>query len=205
MIAALAIIIIAAVVAWILLSRRKATAAARPTPAPDPSPFPVPPSPDPQDHTGFKQQHTPLGALVLSSTDRPSIPARALVLIDEGISLCINRMPASWVECRDHSDYILKFIDPMATNVETDPGSPALLVMVQGKDGMEQVQVAGYTVFGSESSMILPHQFSSDWSFEDYLRGSVWSESEHWTEHANDMNEFDRWLYVVGDSHPHRP
>lgn len=139
---------------------------------------------------------TPKGARVESVVP---VPSRQLELIDEGITNQIvryrNAFP-NWTKGRNVNEYNVLIVNPMATNMVNEPGSPAL--MVSG------VQSAG-TMIGitrKEQWIVVPHQSDSNWQFEDYFVKTVWHESEHYVEAINDMTVFYQFV-GAGDVHPH--
>ncbi len=143
--------------------------------------------------------YTPLGVKVRSTV---SIPSNALNSIDEGIGNQIYRHSAkypNWNVGKLHSEYSVLLIDPMTTNVENEPGSPAILV--QG------IQTAGTGIRdGGEKlvHIVAPHQQNQEWQFKEYFKNTIWFESEHCRENWNDLDVFNR--YVGGsDVHPHVP
>lgn len=136
------------------------------------------------------------------------VPDSVLPLLDEGITNQLDRINAAkpeWANYKNLSDYIVLFIEPMATNKETDPGSPAIIV----KNGLSYTQAAGTCVgLGNQGTgapmIVLPHQEATNWSHTDYLMHSVWNESEHVREWTNDQTVF--WSFTnAGDIHPHFP
>lgn len=137
------------------------------------------------------------GAKVYSKVN---VPMEALTAIDAGLQAQIQRMPPEWSRYRFASAYSIEFLDPQATNVETEPGSPALII--------SGIQCAGYcrnTKEGESPVIVLPHQQATAWRYLDYLMNSTWYEAEHVAEAVNDRNEFIRWAYPNPDVHPHRP
>lgn len=154
-------------------------------------------------YTRFKYNYkTPKGAEVISTA---MVPPDALATVDEGIQKqidCYDRLEPTWANYKNVSDYGVLFINPMATNQETEPGSPALLV--------NGYQTAG-TCVGvhprsnlKKSWIVLPHQTNTNWRFREYLKQSARNESEHVREYRNDYGRF--LIYATGnDSHPHAP
>ncbi len=156
----------------------------------------------PKHKANFKFDYvTPRGIKVKSTA---TVPEKALTLIDSGIENQIVRHSArypSWALGKEHVEYSVLFIEPMATNVETEPGSPALLV--------KGIQTAGTCIGERPASMplvhiVLPNQGDTDWRYEDYLMFSAWYESEHIRESMNDWDVFYEFV-GAGDVHPHVP
>lgn len=142
---------------------------------------------------------SPSGVWVIA--DVP-VPQEALDDIDTGITNQLIRTrlaEPSWTEKNNFSDYHLMFVEPMATNQETEPGSPALIV--------KGYQTAGTVVgVGNDGCnmdfIVLPHQRDSNWKYRDYLMHSAWHESEHDREWPNNKNIFFSFANA-GDVHPH--
>lgn len=185
-----------AIIAVLILSATAFKCGSKPTDPPANAPCGVPmPNAFPVNVT------SPGGVWVIA--DVP-VPSEALTAIDEGIALQIERSSfynPTWVNKRHLSDYKVMFVDPMATNVETDPGSPALIV--------HGIQTAG-TVVGvggdgcNVNFILIPHQAASNWTHIDYLKQTARNESEHDAEWANDPVIF-RSFAISGDVHPHWP
>lgn len=160
----------------------------------------------PSSHAEFKHEYTtPFGVKVRSTV---KVPPQALDAIDRGILEQldrINRAKPEWTNRQSPSQYAVLFVDPMATNVETEPGSPAILI--------KGVQSAG-TVIGwngdagmKRSYIVAPHQDATQWRYLDYLKRTIWYESEHDRE-CNEPNERQpsdecRYYQTVNDVHPH--
>lgn len=163
----------------------------------------------PKSKAMFAQTYTtPQGVSVRSTVP---VPPAALQSIDTGINNQIVRHNAAypkWDKGKAFPEYRVLFVDPMAFNQYTDPGSPALLI--------NGVQSAG-TVIGmtegnlspvKEPYIVLPHQQDSQWSHADYLMHSAWNESEHYREWINrDTEPVGKWKEYEGafDVHPHVP
>lgn len=178
--------IIAAAVWWRMTHKTRLT---RGTAAPIPARLPY----------SFR---TPGGVFVASVTNY--VPDAALAAIDEGITNQLTRTEAAhpeWAAKRLLPDYRVIFIDPMATNAETEPGSPALLVWGIQSAGT-CIGVGGDGVY--PEYIVLPHQADSGWNYIDYLMHSAWHESEHIREWFNDQAVFNSFI-GSGDIHPHFP
>jgi hypothetical protein len=143
---------------------------------------------------------TPKGIKIRSTVQ---VPAQTLADIDTGIDELLARYPLKypqWTSHTKHSDYSVVFVDPMATNVETEPGSPAILV--------RGYQSAGTNIGACKTCfppihIVAPHQEKEGWRFRQYLINTIWFEGEHIFE-GNDINVWQQ--YVGGnDSHPHVP
>lgn len=150
---------------------------------------------------------TPGGVKVMSTVP---VAAHALRLLDEGITNQITRHNNAfphWQFGKQLSDYTVLFVDPMVTNKETEPGSPALAVH-GGEFGV--IQTAGTCIgvwphsAADKPYIVLPHQEEQDWHFTDYLMRSAWHESEHIREFLNDWAVFQSYA-IAGDIHPHVP
>lgn len=162
------------------------------------------------DITGEFDLHlSPQGAKVYFPKGMEA-PAKVLDIIDDGLATQISKMPEPWVNARKESDYTIFFLKPMATNKETTPGSPALLVNYKDAEGKWQtIQTAGTCNalgqgLGAGEAICVPHQADSNWQYEEYLKNTIWYEAEHWAEFYNEYNTFLRYA-TVGDVHPHRP
>lgn len=140
---------------------------------------------------------TPLGAAVHSNVD---VPPDVLELVDAGLEHQLVRTRAAfpdWQHYRSAAQYEVMLIDPQATNLD---GSPALLY-----NGT--IQTAGTMLpladgLGDRPVIVLPHQAGSAWQFRDYFMRSVWYESEHAAEFANDRSLFYQYANA-NDVHPH--
>ena len=160
----------------------------------------------PSSHAEFKHSYrTPRGVDVKSTVE---VPMNVLFTIDQGILMQLDRINIArpdWKNKLNPNQYAVLFVDPMATNVETDPGSPAILI--------KGIQSAG-TVIGfngdagmKQSYIVAPHQADTQWRYIDYLRRTIWYESEHDREcnepdpknPSNDCYHFRG----VNDIHPH--
>jgi hypothetical protein len=153
----------------------------------------------------FKHSYTtPKGARVWSTVQ---VPAEALTTVDEGLAEQIKwqfKKYPNWQNYRNVSDYDVLFIEPMGTNVETEPGSPHIKV--------NGISTAG-TVVGmhwrtniKKPYLVIPHQQEQNWRFKSYLFHSIWHEAEHACEKVN--ADFDpKNLYIhymtAQDVHPH--
>ena len=146
---------------------------------------------------------TPGGVEVKSNRE---LPAKALTLIDEGISNQIdayNRECPEWTAGRNLSDYPVYVIKPMTTNMD---GSPAIFV--------KGYQSAGTLLYGGEMweelnkrpIVVIADQHDQNWAYESYFRNSADYESEHGREWLNKKNNptgrFYHWAHA-GDVHPH--
>lgn len=148
------------------------------------------------------KQISPMGVRFFSTV---KLPVDAMLLVEDGIENQIERHNERFPQWRRYhllTDYDVIFIDPMATNVETEPGSPALLVKGYqaagtciGLDGLPAVD---------RPHIVLPHQENQEWRFRDYLMRSAWHESEHVREWENDIEVYARFI-GAGDVHPHIP
>lgn len=149
----------------------------------------------------FKYSYTtPEGARVRSTVPVPDV---ALNAVDNGIRNQIvrhNRKFPHWNNYRSISDYDVLFVEPTAHNVETEPGSPAILV--------RGTQSAGSAIGLEPRSaadrpyMVIPHQEAEGWRFINYLMRTAWNESEHVREAVNDYGVFLHYAHT-GDIHPH--
>lgn len=145
---------------------------------------------------------TPAGVCVRSTVN---VPQRQRELIDSGIRKQlerVNRAQPLWNKGSDLYGYNILVIDPMAVNVVTEPGSPALKVF--------GVQCAG-TCIGvfphddvKQPYIVVPHQEASNWQYEQYWENSIWYESEHVRESLNDTGIFMSFE-GTDDVHPHWP
>lgn len=162
------------------------------------------------DHLGiprhkalFKHAYTTPGGCPVRST--VPVPAEALELIDRGLQRQIERWDAAhpeYAKGKNISEYSVLFIDPMAWNEFTPPGSPAILVQGQQSAGTCIGEVrSGWPL----KHIVAPHQQDSNWSFKDYLVATIHHESEHIRPSINgDMETFNKYL-GGGDVHPHIP
>jgi hypothetical protein len=148
------------------------------------------------------------------------VPAEALQAIENGIAHQIRntqRAKPEWTGFRNLSEYQVFLIDPHTHNVETEPGSPALLVKALNPNGVDVftvqsagtcIGVAGGILGGADDprypSIVLPHQAQEDWRFLNYLEESARFESEHIAEWGNDKQYFYSFANT-GDVHPHWP
>ncbi len=130
------------------------------------------------------------------------VPDEALAAIRDGVALQIERSSAAhpdWVQGNNIEDYTILFINPMAVNVETDPGSPALIV--------GGIQCAGTCLgVGNDHSanrpvIVLPHQVATNWTHLEYLKQSARNESEHIRLNWCDAAMFAHYQ-GVNDQHP---
>lgn len=145
-------------------------------------------------------QITPKGVKVRSTVQ---VPATALTYIDAGIDELLSRYLLKypqWTTFTKHSDYSVVFVDPMATNVETEPGSPAIFV--------RGYQSAGTNIGNCKTCfppvhIVAPHQEKEGWRFRQYLINTIWYEGEHIFE-GNDINVWSQYVGGV-DDHPHQP
>lgn len=149
---------------------------------------------DPKRYAQFKKTYfTPLGAEIRSTVT--DIPQAFLTAYDEEIQRVIRnhtRKYPHWKNGLEVKDYPAILIDPMTTNQETAPGSPAIIVA-------GEFQTAG-TVVGTfpqslvkPPRLVLPHQSQQGWRFEDYWRVSVYNEGEHSIECRNDYGVFQSY------------
>lgn len=145
---------------------------------------------------------TPGGARVMSTV---AVPTTALADIDTGISNQIHRHDREyphWANYRNLSDYDVVLIDPMAINVENEPGAPSIFV--------SGVQTAGTCIGVQPRSpakkpyIIAPHQEGQGWRYRDYFMRTIWHESEHVRERQNDIGIFLSYT-GANDVHPHVP
>jgi hypothetical protein len=166
---------------------------------------------------------TPGGATVRALKSMGTIPAEALDAIDRGISHQIRNSGAlhpDWKVFQNLSEYQLYLIDPMTHNVETDPGSPALIAKyLDLSSNVGQQQTAG-TCIGVDGaifipgtgpsndarypSIVLPYEPGEMDKHASYFEESARNESEHIREWGNDKVMF-RSFAIVGDVHPHFP
>jgi hypothetical protein len=146
---------------------------------------------------------TPGGVQVRSTVE---VPASALPFIDEGIDNQIKRHNNAyphWAKYKNIAEYKALFVEPTATNQETEPGSPAIHVKGYQSAGT----CIGTTPLSSVRPsiyIVLPHQKNQGWRFTDYLMRSAWHESEHVREFSNDLTIFQQYANA-GDIHPHVP
>lgn len=163
-------------------------------------PVPIPPS---FSKTFYQPGYPPVYANV-------DVPQAALDAIRDGVAKQIRLSSAKfplWVAVRHPDDYQIFLIDPQATNVETDPGSPALIV--HPPNGIGSIQACG-TVIGVGNdhngfpTLVMPHQVDSNWTHLPYLSSCSRNESEHLAGWANDQAWFWSW-YGPNDVHPEWP
>ena len=120
---------------------------------------------------------TPGGAEILSTVD---IPMNFREAYDGSILRMIDNHKRAYPDKPvpdEISDYPAIFIDPMTTNQENDPGSPALLV-----SGYQTAGTVIGTAVGSKVSpprLVIPHQQNQQWAFLDYFKATVYNEGEH--------------------------
>lgn len=134
------------------------------------------------------------------------VPIEALDEVDAGIGEQIYRHSAKhpdWAVGRRHDEYKVYFVNPMAINVETEPGSPAL-IMPNGQHTAGTCVGVGHDT-SRPPAIVLPHQKPMNWQFTDYLMHSAWHESEHLREFANDPQVFWFFSQPGNDIHPHVP
>ncbi len=159
---------------------------------------------------------TPNGITTRSTSP---VPPEALAAIDRGFThTAINskHYNPDWVTGYDPTQAQVFLIPKMATNVETDPGSPALLVKFLDAGGnIESIQsagtcigVAGAALWGVTDprvpSIIICEQSDTNWSHLPYLEEAVRNEFEHIFEWLNNKAMFQTFA-IVGDVHPHFP
>jgi hypothetical protein len=156
---------------------------------------------DPKRYANFQKSYTTPRGIAVKST--APVPPAFLQIIDASIERMIRnhrRAQPTWTKHVNIPDYAVLLIDPMTTNVETEPGSPALLV--------KGVQTAG-TVIGyhpqanlSRPHIVAPHQDEQDWRFQSYFAHTIYNEGEHVIESQNDWGIFMHYAHA-GDVHPH--
>jgi hypothetical protein len=158
---------------------------------------------------------TPAGITVRSTVP---VPAEALDAIDRGFAHTITNSRhynPSWTEGADPAKAQVYLIPKMTTNVETDPGSPALLVrMLDSGRVIETIQAAGTNIgvpgsllYGDDPrypSIVVCEQSDTNWAHLAYLEESVRNEFEHNQEWLNDKTMFYSFA-IAGDVHPHFP
>lgn len=163
----------------------------------------------------FRGQRTPQGCKVRGVVD---LPAAFLAFVDTGIQNQIDRYNVhypTWENYKKISDYNILVVDPMATNVETDPGSPALLVhgyqsagTCIGVNPYDNGKPHPAWQFWKRAVrvpwIVVPHQADSNWSHGDYFMNTIHNESEHVREATNDREVFMSYA-ITGDVHPHVP
>lgn len=150
--------------------------------------------------TWVPQQWTAGGVPVVSVV---AVPPEALARIDIGIMrqiACYDRVQPSWGVGRQLSEYLVIFIDPMATNQVTEPGSPALIAY--GVQTAGTVLGAGRDGYNGPTTIVLPHQAATNWRYLNYLEAAVGNESEHVREWWNSEGTFYNYA-IAGDVHPH--
>src|SRR5690606_36903619 len=124
------------------------------------------------------RQTTPQGVSIISTVP---VPDQALRIVDNAIADQIRRSRTHyphWQFWGKHSAYQVIFIDPMATNKITDPGSPAILV--------RGIQSAG-TVIGwwgraasPRISIVVAHHAATNWQgHTNFQFNAVGNEGEH--------------------------
>jgi hypothetical protein len=158
---------------------------------PDHPPGNAPPS------TGYSYG-TLAGVRVTSPVE---VPPEALEAIDEGIQAQIARMPAGWANARQPRDYSVKFVAPEAQNQD---GSPALIVAGVQTAGTVAGTLCGLRSDDESGTPYIKLPYQDGWQYLEYLKNSAWNEGEHFSESANDCNEFMKWT-GANDVHPHRP
>ena len=143
---------------------------------------------------------TPGGAEILSTVD---IPMHFREAYDGSILRMIDNHKRAYPDkpVPDKiSDYPAIIIDPMTTNRENDPGSPALLV-----SGYQTAGTVIGTAVGSKVSpprLVIPHQSLQGWAYLNYFASTVYNEGEHSAEARYDREVYQR--YMGGDDqHPH--
>jgi hypothetical protein len=163
---------------------------------------------------------TPGGVFVNACVD---VPPDALAAIERGIAHQIRNSShynPAWPAFRKLNEYQVFLVPPTAHNVETAPGSPALLVKYQDESGnVLSIQSAGTcigvdgAIFGRNiglqhdgryPSIVLPEQSAEQWKYLNYLEESARNESEHIAEWNNDKAMFYSFA-ITGDVHPHFP
>lgn len=159
---------------------------------------------DPKKYAKFKATiKTPAGITIWSTVE--NVPQAFLETVDASARRVIRnhtRRYPHWKNHLDLSQWSMCLIDPMTTNQETVPGSPALIV--------NGYQTAG-TVIGTGAHaalkppmFVIPHQADRGWVFLDYFAASVYNEGEHLFERVNDYGTF-LYYATAGDVHPHVP
>lgn len=159
---------------------------------------------------------TPAGAKVYTVVK--DVPKEFLASLDAGAQQAIDRKLPAWDQIKSPKEMRWILVEPSTfrdtprvgqkcTNLETEPGSPCLLV--------KGVQTAG-TVIGvgqfdalklSKSLIVLPHQKAQNWRYLKYAQMSGWFEGEHFVEcNQREGRSSGHCLYyqVVNDVHPHR-
>lgn len=141
------------------------------------------------------------------------VSPEALQLIENGIAHTIrNTANQNWSQFRNLSDFQVFLVPPMTHNVETDPGSPALMVKYLDAGGnIGQVQAAGTCIGVSGSilgladprypSIILPFEASQLPAHASYLEESARNEAEHIVMWANNKNMYFNYT-GANDQHP---
>jgi hypothetical protein len=149
------------------------------------------------------------------------VPDEALDAIDRGFSHTITNSRhynPSWDKGGSPTTDAQVFLIPkMVTNVETDPGSPAILVRYLDPNGVDirtaqsagtNIGVDGAILGGIADtrwpSVVACSQEDTDWAHIPYLEETIRNEFEHNQEWWNDKGMFFSFG-IVGDVHPHFP
>lgn len=150
---------------------------------------------------------------------RVDVPQVVLDAIEEGIAHQIRNSSAarpSWTQFRNIKDYEVYLVKPHTHNVETDPGSPALLVNYSDAAGNQLklqsagtcIGVGGAVLFGGTDTrypaIVMPYEPGEEVEHLTYIRETARNESEHLAEWMNDRQMFASFA-IVGDVHPHFP
>jgi hypothetical protein len=165
----------------------------------------------------LEQQFTPLGITVRSTS---VVPPEALDAIDRGFQHTITNSRhynPSWTNGGTPQEAQIFLIPRMTTNVETEPGSPALILKYLNVNGVdiEEAQTAGTNIGVDGSilygvtdirypSVVVCEQSDCNWQYLNYLEESVRNEFEHNQEWLNSKSMFFTFA-TVGDVHPHFP
>lgn len=146
------------------------------------------------------RQTTPRGVKVRSTVN---VPVSVLENVDNGIQdqlTKINHDFPQWQNLRTFTDYKVDFVDPMATSTGTNSaGCPALLVQGYNAAGT----VYGVRNDGLPPTIVLPQQQAVNWRCTEYLRNTIFYESEHLRESKNDQDVFEFFATGPNDIHPH--
>lgn len=115
------------------------------------------------------------------------LPYEARIIATDGIQRalsCAKRTYTAWDKDISIEDYTVLFVEPMAINTVTEPGSPAIYVGSQRSAGSAIGVTSGSRI--EKPHLVLPHQQGQDWDFESYLYNTCRYETEHAVINAND-------------------
>lgn len=139
---------------------------------------------------------------------------QALQLIDSGIAHTLrNTENQNWTNFRTIEEFEVFLVPPATHNVETDPGSPAILVRQLDPNGVDvrETQAAG-TCIGVEGgvlgktdtrypAIVLPYEDTELPAHAVYLEESARNEAEHIVMWVNNKNMFFNYV-GANDQHP---